>query len=222
MRSGNSATAQVKDLPQDPGKQSGASPATPAGAKPTEKSAPGPAAKPAAQTAASPSSTQSPSVKKSGAPAGTPVPSEPEKSKKKDASEPLEDKVTPELIRKCLRDSTVALKCTPVMLGSALGILRLGDKYGKERLERASYKASRIGSPSYRTVKTMLKQRMESVPLPDEPVAGADTSEHLGAANVRGRFAVRRGARVGRLRRDTPREQARRSCPPRGRGPGSG
>jgi elongation factor G len=33
----------------------------------------------------------------------------------------LEDKVTPELIRKCLRDSTIALKCTPVMLGSALG-----------------------------------------------------------------------------------------------------
>jgi len=33
----------------------------------------------------------------------------------------LEEKVTPELIRKCLRDSTIALKCTPVMLGSALG-----------------------------------------------------------------------------------------------------
>ena len=33
----------------------------------------------------------------------------------------LEDKVTPELIRKSLRDSTVALKCTPVMMGSALG-----------------------------------------------------------------------------------------------------
>ncbi|KAB2899206.1 MAG: elongation factor G [Kofleriaceae bacterium] len=33
----------------------------------------------------------------------------------------LEDKVTPEVIRKCLRDSTIALKCTPVMMGSALG-----------------------------------------------------------------------------------------------------
>jgi elongation factor G len=33
----------------------------------------------------------------------------------------LEDKVTPEVIRKSLRDSTIALKCTPVMLGSALG-----------------------------------------------------------------------------------------------------
>ena len=33
----------------------------------------------------------------------------------------LEDTVTPEIIRKCLRDSTIALKCTPVMMGSALG-----------------------------------------------------------------------------------------------------
>jgi elongation factor G len=33
----------------------------------------------------------------------------------------LEDKVTPEVIRKCLRASTIALKCTPVMMGSALG-----------------------------------------------------------------------------------------------------
>jgi elongation factor G len=33
----------------------------------------------------------------------------------------LEDKVTPELIRKCLRDATIKLKATPVMMGSALG-----------------------------------------------------------------------------------------------------
>jgi len=33
----------------------------------------------------------------------------------------IEEKVTPELIRKCLRESTIALKCTPVMCGSALG-----------------------------------------------------------------------------------------------------
>ena len=33
----------------------------------------------------------------------------------------LEDKVTPDLIRKSLRAATIALKCTPVMCGSALG-----------------------------------------------------------------------------------------------------
>ncbi len=33
----------------------------------------------------------------------------------------LEDKVTPEVLRACLRKGTIDLKCTPVMLGSALG-----------------------------------------------------------------------------------------------------
>ncbi len=33
----------------------------------------------------------------------------------------IEEKVTPELLRKCLRESTIGLKCTPVMCGSALG-----------------------------------------------------------------------------------------------------
>ena len=70
---------------------------------------------------------------------------------------------------------------------SALGILRLADKHGKDRLERASDKAFHISSPSYRTVKTMLAQRMESTPLRGEPSAAAESSEHLGAANVRGR-----------------------------------
>jgi elongation factor G len=33
----------------------------------------------------------------------------------------LEENVTPAIIRKALRESTIALKCTPVMMGSALG-----------------------------------------------------------------------------------------------------
>jgi len=69
---------------------------------------------------------------------------------------------------------------------SALGILRLANKHGNERLELACEKAFQIHSPSYKTVKTMLKQRMESAPLRGEPEA-VDGSEHLGARNVRGR-----------------------------------
>ena len=69
---------------------------------------------------------------------------------------------------------------------SALGILRLANKHGNERLERAAEKAFQICSPSYKTVKTMLQQRMESTPLRGEPQATADP-EHLGVANVRGR-----------------------------------
>lgn len=66
---------------------------------------------------------------------------------------------------------------------SALGILRLADKHGTVRLERACEKAFQIHSPSYKTLKTMLKQRMESAPLRESAAGGA---EHLGAANVRG------------------------------------
>jgi transposase len=68
---------------------------------------------------------------------------------------------------------------------SALGILRLANKHGEQRLERACDKASQIRSPSYKTVKTMLEQHMEAAPLRDAET-GAD-SAHLGSANVRGR-----------------------------------
>jgi hypothetical protein len=72
---------------------------------------------------------------------------------------------------------------------SALGILRLSNKHGKERLELACAKAFAIRSPSYKTVKTMLEQRMEGAPLRSD----ARSQEHkvelcdsLGADNVRG------------------------------------
>jgi transposase len=69
---------------------------------------------------------------------------------------------------------------------SALGILRLANKHGNERLELACERAFQIHSPSYKTIKTMLAQRMESAPLRGDPQA-ATGSEHLGATNVRGR-----------------------------------
>jgi len=46
---------------------------------------------------------------------------------------------------------------------SALGIIRLSDKFTKERLEKACKKALSIGSPKYQTIKTMLKNGMEDV-----------------------------------------------------------
>jgi transposase len=72
---------------------------------------------------------------------------------------------------------------------SALGVLRLSNKHGKDRLELACAKAFAIRSPSYKTVKTMLEQRMEGAPLRSD----ARSQEHkvelcdsLGADNVRG------------------------------------
>ena len=46
---------------------------------------------------------------------------------------------------------------------SALGIIRLANRYSPERLEKAANKAIAIASISYRTIKTILENRMESV-----------------------------------------------------------
>ncbi len=48
---------------------------------------------------------------------------------------------------------------------SALGVIRLADKYGDERLIRAAHKALAMNSPAYQTVKSMLKTGMDAVPL---------------------------------------------------------
>jgi transposase len=72
---------------------------------------------------------------------------------------------------------------------SALGILRLSKKHGAGRLELASAKAFAIRSPSYKTVKTMLDQRMEAAPLRGEDRRAEradDPAASLGAINVRG------------------------------------
>jgi len=68
---------------------------------------------------------------------------------------------------------------------SALGILRLSRKHGAERLELACARALDIRSPHYRTIKTMLKQRMESAGQLELTDAD-DRSAGLGAVNVRG------------------------------------
>jgi hypothetical protein len=51
---------------------------------------------------------------------------------------------------------------------SALGLLRLNNRFGVARLEKACERAITIHSASYRTVKTRLKQPMEEAPLPEQ------------------------------------------------------
>lgn len=53
---------------------------------------------------------------------------------------------------------------------SCLGILRLEKTYGRERLEAACARATRLGSASYRMVKNILAAGIDRLP-PDEPVA---------------------------------------------------
>ncbi len=69
---------------------------------------------------------------------------------------------------------------------SALGLLRLSNRFTAARLEKACERAITIRSASYRTVKTMLQKGMEVAPLPEQ-LALQDPAADLGAVNVRGR-----------------------------------
>jgi transposase len=67
---------------------------------------------------------------------------------------------------------------------ACLGIMRLGRRYGAERLEAASHRAEQLRSASYRTVKNILSAGQDRLPF-EEPEAGSTlpTPVH---ANIRG------------------------------------
>jgi transposase len=69
---------------------------------------------------------------------------------------------------------------------SSLGILRLGKRYGHERLEVASGRAVAVGARSYRHVDSILKNGLDRVPaVADEPTAApVPAAPH---DNIRGR-----------------------------------
>jgi len=49
---------------------------------------------------------------------------------------------------------------------SCLGIMRLGKRYGDERLEAACRRALKIGACSYKSIESILKQGLDQTPLP--------------------------------------------------------
>ena len=55
---------------------------------------------------------------------------------------------------------------------SCLGILRLGRRYGAERLEAAAGRALAVRSLSYRSVESILKNGLDRQPLPASAPAG--------------------------------------------------
>ena len=65
---------------------------------------------------------------------------------------------------------------------SCLGIIRLGDKYGVERLEKACARALVVKAHSYKSVQSILKTGLDQKPLPEQS-GGRAHPEH---ANVRG------------------------------------
>jgi transposase len=52
---------------------------------------------------------------------------------------------------------------------SCLGIIRLGGRYGQERLEAACARAFTLGAYSYRHVESILKHGLDKTPLPQTP-----------------------------------------------------
>jgi len=68
---------------------------------------------------------------------------------------------------------------------SCLGVIRLGKRYGNDRLEKACERALALRSPSYRTIQSILKTGFDSRPLPDTE-ARADTTDPVDHENIRG------------------------------------
>ena len=52
---------------------------------------------------------------------------------------------------------------------ACLGLLRLGKRYGPERLEAACARAAQLGASRYRTVQNILATGLDPVPLDDPP-----------------------------------------------------
>jgi transposase len=63
-----------------------------------------------------------------------------------------------------------------------LGLLRLGDQFGHERLEAACARALALNAPSYRSVRSILEKELDRKPLP-EPAEERAAIEHQ---NIRG------------------------------------
>jgi transposase len=66
---------------------------------------------------------------------------------------------------------------------ACLGLMRLGRRYGCERLEAACERAEHLRSYSYRTVKNILASAQDRLPFEDESAANDATATH---DNIRG------------------------------------
>jgi transposase len=66
---------------------------------------------------------------------------------------------------------------------SCLGLMRLGDRYGKDRLEAACARALSAGARSYKSVQSILQRGLDAAPLPDADAATPPAAAH---DNIRG------------------------------------
>jgi transposase len=62
---------------------------------------------------------------------------------------------------------------------ACLGLMRLGERYGNERLDAACARALAIGSPTHRSVKAILKSGLEKVALAEEMETNTVVHENI-------------------------------------------
>jgi transposase len=66
---------------------------------------------------------------------------------------------------------------------ACLGVIRLADRYGRERVDTACARAVAIGSPSFKTVQSILKSGLDRAPLSESaPRAAIDHDNIRGAS----------------------------------------
>ena len=65
---------------------------------------------------------------------------------------------------------------------SILGMIRLGEKYGNDRLEQASFRALRLDSPNYHSLKNILSSGLDKSPI-KQPSTDSEPIDHT---NIRG------------------------------------
>lgn len=66
---------------------------------------------------------------------------------------------------------------------SCLGIMRLGRRYGSQRVEAACRRARALDACSYQSIKSILETNLDRQPIPEQPSSRSAVKQH---ANVRG------------------------------------
>jgi len=69
---------------------------------------------------------------------------------------------------------------------SCLGLLNLSRQYDAQRLERACHRAKLIGSPTLRSIKSILKQGLDQLELPQDESKESEDSNRHSHENIRG------------------------------------
>jgi transposase len=66
---------------------------------------------------------------------------------------------------------------------ACLGVIRLADRFGRERVDAACARAVHIGSPSFKTVQSILKSGLDRAPLVEPPPRAAIQHDNIRGAS---------------------------------------